>query len=162
MWIRSWAMLNLVALTIGCAERTVIRSTPSGASVILNDEMIGRTPATYEVGRFDWPGSFAYRIEAEGYHPEEGELDQVVFGGRIAGAIFTLGIVALCRRMVGIRPRYEFALEPMRASEIRSDIGSSQPASTDERLERLSDLRERGLVTTEEYEAQKARILGGL
>jgi hypothetical protein len=38
--------------------------------------------------------------------------------------------------------------------------GASAPSATTE-LERLADLRARGVLTEEEFQAQKRRILGG-
>ena len=51
----------------GCVERLItVTSEPSGALVFLNDEEVGRTPASVP---FTFYGTYDVRLEAEGYKP---------------------------------------------------------------------------------------------
>ena len=55
------------ALLTACAERHIrVTSTPPGARVWLNDQEIGRTPAT---ASFTFYGRYDLRIEAPGHEP---------------------------------------------------------------------------------------------
>jgi hypothetical protein len=49
----------------GCVERTIkVNTSPSGATVVLNDEQIGQAPVTVA---FQWYGDYNVRISKEGY-----------------------------------------------------------------------------------------------
>ncbi len=57
-------LLSTVALG-GCVERRLtINTTPQGATVILNDQDIGTSPATVP---FNWYGDYWVRISKDGY-----------------------------------------------------------------------------------------------
>jgi hypothetical protein len=90
------AVLAVLPLLAGCAETLVIRSTPPGAQVMLNGTVVGTTPMVYETKR---PEPMTYRIEKEGYPPAEGAIATPLAPGRVVGAVFSLGIVALSRPM---------------------------------------------------------------
>lgn len=62
-----WIVLTAagVILTAGCVERKLtIVTEPEGATVWLNDEEIGQTPATVN---FNWYGDYRIHIEKPGY-----------------------------------------------------------------------------------------------
>lgn len=49
----------------GCVERRLtVRTQPSNATVILNDEKVGQSPVTV---RFNWYGDYKVRITKPGY-----------------------------------------------------------------------------------------------
>lgn len=55
----------LCVLSLGCVERRLlITSEPAGALVYLNDQEVGRTPLEVP---FTWYGTYAVRLEREGY-----------------------------------------------------------------------------------------------
>ena len=57
--------LVICILTSGCIERELkINTTPDGAMVELNDEMIGQTPVTVS---FNWYGDYYVRLTKDGY-----------------------------------------------------------------------------------------------
>lgn len=61
------AILLAPLLLTACAERHIrVTSTPPGARVWLNDQEIGRTPAT---ASFTFYGHYDLRLEAPGYEP---------------------------------------------------------------------------------------------
>ena len=52
-------------LAAGCVERTLtVKSEPEGALAYLNNQEIGRTPATRD---FNWYGNFDVQLREEGY-----------------------------------------------------------------------------------------------
>ena len=65
-----WSAAIVVAgagalLTIGCIERTVtINTEPDGATVVLNDQEVGRSPVKVP---FTWYGDYDIIVRKEGY-----------------------------------------------------------------------------------------------
>jgi hypothetical protein len=63
--LRGLIILVALLVTAGCVERSVtINSRPSGALVVLNDQEVGRTPATVS---FQWYGDYDVLLRLEGY-----------------------------------------------------------------------------------------------
>ena len=90
-------LLTLCAvLSGGCAERVVFKSTPSSAKVFVSNEYVGDTPTEFSTGDVTLR---PYRIELDGFPPVEGALVPNLAPGRVVGAVFTLGILALARPM---------------------------------------------------------------
>lgn len=90
-----WIPILLVGIAAaGCTETVVFRSMPPGARVFVDDSDIGSTPAEFST-RDVVPRT--YRLEIEGYAPQTGNLTPRVGGGRVVGAVFTLGLVAIIR-----------------------------------------------------------------
>ena len=59
-----WTMVYGLLLT-GCVKRTlVIRSTPPGAAVLINDQRAGTTPYTHD---FQWYGWYRVSLIKDGY-----------------------------------------------------------------------------------------------
>jgi hypothetical protein len=107
----------------GCAESTVIRTHPPGASLWINDTYLGQTPVEYGCSRDAFGGPHHYRLELAGYRTAEGELRKHVMAGRIVAADLTLGLSLIFKRPTGFRDRYDFALVP----ELRP-LASAVPA----------------------------------
>jgi PEGA domain-containing protein len=86
----------VAALTVGCAESELVRSVPPDAKVFIDDKLVGSTPinfATQDVR------PLPYRIEKPGYPAAEGTIQTRIAPGRVVGAVFTLGILAIFRSM---------------------------------------------------------------
>jgi hypothetical protein len=87
----SFAFAALFSLA-GCAESIYLSSQPSGASVTVNGQPVGRTPLIYSVRPADWNPPYRYHAEREGYEPVDGTLPTGVSEGRLIGGILTLGL----------------------------------------------------------------------
>jgi hypothetical protein len=109
--IRRAVAVLLLAVT-GCAESTLIQSRPPGATVWINDSLVGKTPVVYSVSRETFSRRQHYRLELAGYETSEGELSRRVKAGRVVGGYFSLGISFIFKRPTGFRDRYDFALVP--------------------------------------------------
>ncbi|HYR95918.1 MAG TPA: PEGA domain-containing protein, partial [Candidatus Binatus sp.] len=107
--MRRAAAVALLALT-GCGESTLIRSHPPGATVWINDSLVGKTPVEYSCDRASFSHAQRYRLELDGYQTSEGELSKRVKPGRLVGAYFSAGISLIFKRPTGFRDRYDFAL----------------------------------------------------
>ncbi len=75
----------------------MIKSYPPGAKAYVDDQFIGTTPATVAIPRDKVTSPHPWRVEYRNCDSAEGMLTTRVAGGRIAGYIFTLGIVAIFR-----------------------------------------------------------------
>ena len=115
-----------VLVCTGCAETTLIRSQPPGATLWVNDVMVGATPVEYTCSRAEFAHPQRFRLELQGYQPAEGELRRRVMPGRIVGGCFSLGISLLFKRPTGFRNRYDFALVP-RPRAITEPAGAGAP-----------------------------------
>ena len=147
---------------VACAEHTVIRSSPPGAQVYVNDQLIGVSPAVVEVPRSELDSPHHYRVVLDGYTPAEGRLKRRFPVGRLFGAIFTTGILYIFRSPMTLASPVDVVLHS-EASDVQAtgsrDPGTVAPA---DRLRRLQDLYEQGVITDQEYRRRRAEIIKGL
>lgn len=148
------SLLCLAALTLGgCAETLLIRSYPVGARATVNGEFIGVTPATLEVPRDQvTKQEYRWRVEKPNYESAEGLVTPRIAPGRIVGAVFTLGIL-LAFRSPYYLPAVTAELPP---------VAAAAGESTEQRLETIERLHEKGLISEQEYKRLRAQILEGL
>ncbi len=142
--------------TAGCAETTAIRTYPTGTSIVVNGLLIGTGPLEYRISRTQIPtgGIFHYRAERAGYRPVEGEFRTRVAGGRVAGSIFTLGILLLFKSPSALPERVDIVLEPETPSP--ATLPATDPGA---RLKRLERLRDQGVISDEEYRRERSKLL---
>jgi len=148
-----------LVLCIGCYENTTIRSYPSGAVVSINGQPAGTTPASFQVPsrRISADSVYRYRVEREGYRPAEGEFRTIVSTARIFGSIFSFGVSYIFKGVRVLPDSIGVDLEPLNpTAHGRPGEGAS------ERLHQAEELFERGAITEEEYQRERARILRGL
>lgn len=145
--------------SIGCYENTTIRSFPSGAVLTVNGQPAGTTPVAFQVPsrRLSADSVFRYRIEREGYRPAEGEFGTIVSTARIVGSMFSLGVSYLFRGVRVLPDSIGVDLEPLNTATQGRPSGDASA-----RLHQVEDLFERGAITEEEYQRERARILRGL
>lgn len=106
--------LVLAALVVasGCAESVYLSSRPSGATVTINDQRVGRTPMVYSVVPAEWSPPYRYRVERPGFEPAEGVLETGVSDGRVVGGILSLGLSLFFKQPdTFLREDYLFELE---------------------------------------------------
>jgi hypothetical protein len=155
---RSLVALLISLVAAGCTQSTLFRSDPPGARISVNGQFVGITPAHYEMAEWDVPRVIHYRVERGAYLPQEGELRAQFSVGRLVGAIFTVGLLYAARGPYVYKEAYDFALAPVGDSR---DV-EKEPLRIDERLRRLQDLFNQGLISEQEYQQQRAAILHGL
>ena len=140
----------LLALT-GCAEHVMLRSGPSGAQVSVNGTPVGTTPVEYSVSRGNLDNVYEVQFEKKGYAPTTTTLRTRLAGGRVTGAIFTVGILWVFRSMHSISPVF-VQLEPVAAQDDRD-------RALGEALRNLHDLHERGQISDEELQRRQQELL---
>lgn len=93
---RSSALLGVVAVlsTIGCAERFVISSVPSGAKIFIDGTDAGVTPKQLVQGRQE-VRPVHYQVEYQNHESKSGVVEPQFAKGRVIGGIFTAGVLLL-------------------------------------------------------------------
>lgn len=156
--MRSVAVIAILALVSGgCAERFAIRTDPEGATVTVNDQVIGVTPVNLYEPRGKLQKEYRYRIEKEGYVTIAGTVRPRVAPGRIAGAIFTAGILVAFRGMRAI-PEVITDLTPITPGM----VGAGSSESIESRLKRIDSLHSQGLLSDQEYQRLRSDVLDEL
>ncbi len=152
--MRTAAQLASFLLLTGCAtENFTVNTYPEGARVTINGIFAGVTPFEYKVPR-DKIRPLPYRVEKVGSFPAEGVAEPRVSAGRIAGTIFTAGILRAFR---GWRVYDELLVELRPIPPPSTDV---RPAA--ERLEEIEQIYERGLLSERQYKRLRAEILDEL
>src|SRR5262245_40113934 len=162
---------------MACAERTLIRTAPPDAKVLVDGQLVGVSPLRYSVRSSEIREHIPLRIEREGFESIDGSLATQRRPGRIVGAVFLLGIPMLFRGSLTFQPVQDFKLKPdeqLKPQVERSPTPGAPPLVTPpagpttgagpvaEKLRRLQELYDRGLITDHEYRTTRARILSNL
>ena len=153
---KSCAIFAIVAFS-GCGSWVNIATTPKGALVEIDGEQVGTSPVDKELPRSALGKSHRYRVELEGYEPQEGHIKTRTSPGRIIGTVLTAGIFLIFSSPQYFEP-VSVALEPINLSAPRDD---GRPMSVGERLQRLMFLHGKGLISDEEYEKHRDEIIRG-
>ena len=104
------ALALLMALTLaGCASTTTIRSKPSGATVYVDNRLVGVTPCIYSDRRTSF-STVSVRLEKEGYEPVTTVMRRS--GGVEYSALFFGGFIFPLFWMMGYRGEYSYVLKP--------------------------------------------------
>lgn len=153
---------RIVAATIillggtACSESTMIRTYPPNAKVSVNDTVVGVSPVVYRYPSWSMGGTvFHYQVEHEGYVPAEGQLHTRVAPGRIVAAIFTTCITCLFHGFKAFDDQTNIELTPLVAHAPSETLGQTSA----ERLRRIQDLYDQGLMTEQEYKRYRSEIL---
>ena len=153
-------LLASAILSASCASTTTINSSPSGAKLYLNGEPVGTTPYQHTDTRI--VGSVtSVELEKEGYEPliTSFSRDEQADVGAIIGGVFVLVPFLWTMKY---KPVHTYELLPV--SQNRSlDLESSSPsrslAPKTAQLRELKQLLDDDIITSEEYEIEKKKIL---
>jgi len=139
----------------------MIQSQPSGANVFMNGSLVGTTPYTHTDTKI--VGSCTtVRLEKEGYEPVNTSLcrNEQVDAGAIVGGLFVLVPFLWTMKY---NDQHTYVLPEME-DEFESTTSKSEKSSTitkskSERLREIKKLWDEGILTKEEYEKEKGKIL---
>lgn len=158
------AVLGVTALALtlqGCLSIPVnLRSDPAGATVLANGQVIGTTPMQIYADRvfphkrkgLDWHREGTLTLERSGCTPETMEVDNDLLSR-------SLTVDLECRPDAPMVTASS-ALPAQPAAATRASPGVS--GATAQRLEELEALRRQGLISVEEYQSIRKRILDQL
>ena len=170
--------LNVLLLQTGCAsivsgrhQDISVRSNPPGASVEIDGLAVGKTPLTTEAKR---KKRHQVKISKEGYLEETRMTKKgynwwftgnIILGGIVGiiidfatGAVYSVSPDELNVSLVqkeGVEPVVQANVEvPKEAVFI-----ASKTADTLNQIEKLGELKTKGLITDNEFEVQKKKLL---
>ncbi len=161
-----FAMLLLVFLS-ACTSTTLIQSTPPGAKVYINEEPAGYTPLRYADSKILF-SSTNFRLEYEGYEPFYVTMirDEEVDPGPVVAGFFTGGLSWLWA--LKYKPVRHFELNPLYYEEYHEEYYEEniemapEPVFYQDKIHLLRELKallDDGIITTEEFEKEKKKLL---
>jgi hypothetical protein len=104
--------LTLALSLVGCASSTVIHSDPPGATLYVNESLVGFTPYSY-TDRRPALSTVRLRLQKDGYEPLEVTLSRnetIEVGNVIGGAMFLWPAFWF----MGYEPVHTYVLKPSR------------------------------------------------
>ena len=149
-------------LLASCSSNTLIQSDPSGARLYLNNEAVGRTPYTHTDTRIVG-STTTVKLEMVGYEPfyTTFSRDEAADVGAIIGGFFLLIPFLWALKY---KPIHTYELTPLPGGEYTAptDTTQLQETSTQSKADRLREFKElldEGVITQEEFDTQKKKIL---
>ncbi|MFC2089914.1 SHOCT domain-containing protein [Bacteroidota bacterium] len=176
-YIQLLSFIVLAALATSCAtvltgstQRVTIDSTPQGAEIIIDGQLMGTTPAKITMQRdINALVDDAKFIELNypGYYPEGYRLGTELEPICILNVFWLPGFAV--DAVTGALMKYDSNYYNFRMVPVEASANTAQPQplasnSVDsdgddyEKLMKLVELYEEGLITKEEFEAEKAKI----
>ncbi|KAA3623640.1 MAG: PEGA domain-containing protein [Bacteroidetes bacterium] len=163
----TFALLMAIAIFFSsCASTTMISSHPSGAKVYIDGAYVGETP--YPMTDTKIVGTWtSVRLEKPGYEPLYTEIcrsEEADVGAIVGGVFFLFPFLWT----MGYSPNHHYELYPIGATEPAPVVVPAPPLKAEpaspakskaEKLRELKDLYEDGLISKEEYEQARAKIL---
>lgn len=146
----------------GCASTTMIQSNPNGAKVYLNGEEVGMTPYTHRDTKIVG-STTAVRLEKDGYQTLNTSFsrnEEVDVGAVIGGCIVWVPFLWTMK----YKPIHSYELVPMAIDQVPINNTQQQQQqgnqkSKADRLRELKQLLDDKILTEEEYEKEKKKIL---
>ncbi len=162
--------LAIIIFFASCSSTTIIRSIPPGARLYIDGEPAGTTP--YEYSDTKIVGSKTHiEMVKEGYEPYNTtiqRLEEADVGAIIAGFFCIVPFLWTMK----YKPVHTYELIPLYGTTIDDhheyfeelqhqdqNIDNFSGKSKIERLEELKEMLNKGLITQEDYDIQKAKIL---
>lgn len=143
-----------------CGSTTIIQSMPSGARVYLNGEPVGTTPYAHRDTKIVGTMT-AVKLEKEGYNPlfTSFSRDEEADVGAIIGGVFFLFPFLWTMKYKPFRT-YELTPESdFYDSTEHFPLQQDQFKSKAERLRELKQLLDEKVITQEEFDKEKKKIL---
>ena len=160
-------LLVLCVASIGCAsiihgssQEITITSNPSDALVQVDGSGSYKTPVTVDLER-DMDHSIT--VSMDGYHQKQVTIMHVmsgaVAGNILAGGLIGWGVDAMTGAQYKLVPEtVHVELRELKQGE-QAPISSANISDPMVRLKRLKELQDEGLITDDEYEAMRKRIV---
>ncbi|WP_194774465.1 PEGA domain-containing protein [Pararhodonellum marinum] len=142
-----------------CSSTTMINSRPDGAKLYLNGEYVGETPYRHSDTKIVG-SSTDVKLEKEGYETFFGGFsrDEKADAGAIIGGLFLLFPFLWTMKYKESRT-YEMIPLSGYTSPIKEDNTKNLSQSKTEKLRELKQLLDDGIITQEEFEREKKKVL---
>ena len=151
--------LAVIILFASCSSSTLIVSNPSNAKLYVDGEMVGQTPYRHTDTKI--VGSTTdIRIEKEGFKPLITDItknEEADIGAIIGGLFIWVPFLWTLK----YSPSHTFNLQPLTAEpETQPSIQKIQNSSSKAvKLRELKQLLDEKIITVEEFEKEKIKIL---
>lgn len=153
--------LSLSILLASCSSTTIIQSSPSGAKIYVDGEPAGNTPYTHTDTKIVG-STTSVKIVAEGYEPliTSFSRDEEVDVGAVIGGFFVMVPFLWTMKYKSSRT-YELTPlnESLQGPTLDIPKSTAPVKSKAERLRELKGLHDDGIITLEEFESEKKKIL---
>lgn len=153
-------ILALSILFASCTSTTMIQSTPSKAKVFLDGEYVGETPYIHRDSKIVG-SSMVLKLEKEGCKPLVSTItkDEEVDVGAIIGGLFVWVPFLWTMKYKAV---HNYELVPITGQS--QDNSDNQQIQTNQKskatkLRELKQLLDEKIITAEEFEKEKAKIL---
>ena len=152
--------LSVSVILSSCSSTTMIQSIPSGAKIYVDGQPMGRTPYAHTDTKI--VGTITtVDLEKEGYAPlytSFARTEQVDVGAIIGGLFVWIPFLWIMK----YNPIHNYELIPISGYE--QPILETQPQPTEtrskaDRLRELKELLDEMVITKQEYEKEKTKIL---
>jgi hypothetical protein len=150
--------LAVAVLIASCASSTVIDSVPGGAKVYINESYAGTTPYKHTDKRIVG-STLDVRLEMNGFEPLSTTItknEEVDVGAVIGGFLLVVPFAWVMK----YQPEHVYELVPRGTSSpgtVKARL--SGKASKADKLRELKQLLDDKVITQEDYDAEKKRIL---
>lgn len=147
-------------LLTSCASTTMIQSEPSGAKLYLNGEPVGTTPYTHTDTRIVGTTTMV-KLEKEGYEALNTTFsrdEEADVGAIIGGFLFLFPFLWTMK----YKPARMYELEPVMGDDMvpgEKQLLIKPLKSKADRLREFKKLLDEGVITQEEFEREKKKIL---
>ena len=152
--------LALTILCASCSSTTMIQSSPSKAKVYIDGAFAGETPYLHRDSKIVG-SSMVVKIEKEGFTPLVTTItkDEEVNVGAIIGGLF---VVVPFLWTMQYQPVHNYVLKPTAVeNDVKPEIQKIQtnPKSKADRLRELKQLLDEKIITLDEFEKEKSKVL---
>ncbi len=174
------SLLFLVSVILGsCTSTTMIQSTPSGAKVFINGEVVGTTPYPYQDNKIIG-NDVSVRLEKQGYQAVSATFsrdEKVNVCAVVGGCLFLVPFLWA----MDYKPTHSYELKPIAGALYSDPVQQEAPArqeqknngreeepqskqqapakSKADRLREIKKLLDDKILTQEEYDREKKKIL---
>ncbi|MBO6517967.1 MAG: SHOCT domain-containing protein [Bacteroidia bacterium] len=157
------SVLTLSMLLTSCASTTLIETIPEGANLYINEESVGTSPYLYTDTKI--VGSInMVRVEKEGYETLNTSFsrNEEADAGAIVGGIFLLVPFLWTMKY---KPTHTYELTPLVESEKKIEESTPEESPSNDNPSKADSLRElkklldEGIITQEEFDSEKKKIL---
>jgi len=164
-----FTLLLIIVFGSGCAtiihgttQNIPVSSVPTGAKVTVDQSTAYTTPTVLDLPRKE---NHTLQISHEGYHTEVMQLQSVisgaVMGNLLLGGLIGWGVDAASGGQYRLVPEsVHITLRPIKASIIpERSTPTQEPGTLEDRLRKLNELRDKELITEEEYQESRKKLL---
>lgn len=155
--VLSVSMAGLILFT-SCVSTTMIQSEPSQAKVYLDGENVGTTP--YPMTDTKIVGTCTtVRLVKDGYQDFDATIcrnEEVDVGAIVGGILIWIPFLWTMK----YKPAHNYELTPLApANNADKNSNVNGERTKAERIMEMKQLLDKGIITKEEFDAQKAKIL---